>query len=114
MPPIKSLHLPNCLGLARYYHFKGFTEFERFYSKSFPLGTPILKSAVIPFNYLGSLYLDQNQERVTGYAPVIENWKYSVLLLHYTRDMLTTASFIHFFVLHYLLDDFKYFMPPPL
>ena len=30
-------------GFARYYHFTGFTEFEEFYSKGFPMGTQICK-----------------------------------------------------------------------
>ena len=34
-------------GFARYYHFTGFTEFEEFYSKGFPMGTQIILKSVM-------------------------------------------------------------------
>jgi hypothetical protein len=43
MPPVKSLHLSQKnWDLARDYHFKGFPDVKRFYSKRFRLGTQIL------------------------------------------------------------------------
>ena len=41
-----SLYTFPLLGLARDCHLKGFPEFEKFYSKGFPLGTQFHKSVV--------------------------------------------------------------------
>lgn len=39
MSCVKSLHVPNFLGFARYSHLTGFTEFTGFYIKDFSLST---------------------------------------------------------------------------
>ena len=46
MSCVKSLHVPNFLGFARYSHLKGFTEFTGFYIKDFSLSTQFSKSVV--------------------------------------------------------------------
>ena len=69
---------PSLTGLARYCHLKGSTEFERFYSKGFPLGTPVWSLLLYQFNYLGSWWLDQNLKRAKGLGPStfkMETWR---------------------------------------
>ena len=64
---------PSFSGLARYYHFKGFTEFTEFYSLDFSKGTQIIKSCVSTYSTTraksGSIPHSQKNLILT-YAPV--------------------------------------------
>ena len=44
--PVRQVSTPSLSGLARDCHFKGFPEFEQFYSYCFQYGTQIFKSCV--------------------------------------------------------------------
>lgn len=42
---------PSLLGLARYWHFTAFTEFDRFYSIRFQIGTQIMSKSLVSTDF---------------------------------------------------------------